>query len=399
MRAVSSSEQGREPHLGGQRNLIGPAARAVFFVLLPAISVAGALALPVLIYLAGALSLRISLLRRAWASRPIPVLMLLGFTALAAGSSTWSPYPAAGMQALKVAVLVTGGLLFAAAAAQDPRLTRAGAVAAFVVLAILLSIEAIWALPLSRAAHPEAEIGDLGRNVTRGSVVLLALTWAAAAALLDQPGKLWAGLAAAVVAAGGVIALQFSQFANVVAFGAGLAAFALALIAPRLALSAVLCALVLWLFASPFVTLQLFSDPQLWTNLPASWDARVGIWNYVCERILEQPWFGHGLDAARTHAPLIPVHPHSASLQIWFEMGALGVLTTAALIIAAGRDLMCKFVDNRPAAAAAAGTIGALGIVLNVSYNLWAEWWLATLFLAAGVIGALQSDKRAARRR
>jgi O-antigen ligase len=262
------------------------------------------------------------------------------------------------------------------------------------LLTVLLAIEAIWGLPLNRTAQPGAEIGEIGRNVSRAASLHLALVWGAAGLLISAPGLVRGLAATAVLAAGAFISIQFGQFAHTLGYASGLAAFLAALAAPRTALLAVFAGLLFWLLAAPFATPLLVSALSAET-LPESWRARIEIWTYVCERILEQPWFGHGLDAARTHAPLIPVHPHSASLQIWFEMGAVGVLTTAALVIAAGRDLLRKLVDHRLAAAAAAGTIAALGIVLNVSYNLWAEWWLTTLFLAAGVIGALQSGSRA----
>ncbi len=367
--------------------MIGGLARAAFFVLLPAIGVGGALGLPVLICLTGALSLRPSLLRQAVESRPLALLALLAFLMLAVASAAWSEF-AAGPQALKIAVLAPLGLLFAGSGAADRRLTRAGAVASFVVLAALLAIEALGGLPLNRAAQPDTDIDELGRNVSRAASLLVGLTWGAAGVLLARPGIGWKLAAAAVLAAGGFISLQFGQFANTVGFVAGLAAFSIALAKPRTALALVFGGLSLWLVAAPFVTPFLASgiDAQA---LPRSWNERVLIWSYVCDRIWEQPLFGHGLDASRAHLPSIPVHPHSASLQIWFETGIAGVALALTLLVLSGGDLMRRFGENRPAAAAAAGTLAAMGVVANLSFNLWAEWWLAAMFVAAGIVGAL----------
>jgi O-antigen ligase len=367
--------------------LIGGFARAAFFVLLPAVGVGGALGLPVLMCLAGALSLRPSLLRQAVESRPLPLLLMLAFLALSVSSAAWSEF-AAGPQALKIAVLSAAGLLLAAASAEDRRLTRAGAVAAVAVLAALLAIEAIGGLPLNRAAQPDTDVDELGRNVSRAASLLVSLTWGAAAALAARPGLAWKLAAGAVLAAGGFISLQFGQFANTLAFAAGLAAFGAAFAKPRTTMALVVGGLALWLVAAPFAIPLLASGIDA-EALPRSWNERVLIWSYVSDRIWEHPLFGHGLDASRAHLPAIPVHPHSASLQIWFETGAAGVALAVAFLVLTGRDLMRRFGENRPAAAAAAGTLGAMGVVANLSFNVWAEWWLAAMFVAGGIVGAL----------
>ncbi len=367
--------------------MIGGFARATFFVLLPAVGVGGALGLPVLIFLAGAFSLRPSRLRQDFETSPAAVRLLLAFAWLAIFSAVWSAHDASA-QAAKIAVLSCFGLLFATEASKDARLTLASGVAAFSVLAALLAIEALGGLPLNRAAQPDTDIDELGRNVSRAASLLLALTWGAAGALITRSGAVWKLATVAVLAAGGFVSLQFGQFANTIGFIAGLVAFLGAYLAPRLVLTAVVCGLLLWLVGAPFATPLLASAIDA-EALPRSWGERVEIWSYVCERIWERPWIGHGLDAARAHIPAIPVHPHSASLQVWFEVGGVGVLLAGALLVAGWRDIVRRFGDNRPAAAAAAGTLAALGVVANISFNLWAEWWLAAMFVAAGVVGAL----------
>lgn len=186
----------------------------------------------------------------------------------------------------------------------------------------------------------------------------------------------------------GFISLQFGQFANTVAYGAGLAAFVLGYAAPRTALWGAILATAVWLIAAPWLTPALTSwlEPSA---LPYSWNARIEIWDYVIDRIRERPWFGHGLDAARAHLPAIPVHPHSASLQIWFELGIVGVALAAATLLTMGRDLARRTGTSRAAAAAAAGTLAATGTIANLSFNLWAEWWFATFFIASALVAAL----------
>jgi uncharacterized membrane protein YccF (DUF307 family) len=33
--------------------------------------------------------------------------------------------------------------------------------------------------------------------------------------------------------------------------------------------------------------------------------------------------------------------------------------------------------------------LATAGVIANVSFSVWAEWWIATLFIAAGVVGAI----------
>lgn len=383
---------------------LGGPARAAFFALLPAAAVSGGLAIAVLIAAAGAASFRPSLLRQAIEIRPVAVLALLAFIVWAVVSSAWSPYPDH-VQAPKLAATIGLGLVFAWAAsrADARRLTRAGCLAAFCVLAALLTVEAVADLALNRAVRPEAPDWVLEGNPTRGTVILLALTWAVAGGLSVWDGRRRLMLAAATLLITAILVGQFHQLANVIGFGLGLCAFGLGFVAPRIAPLFVTGAAASWMAAAPFLTPLAFADPRFVETLPYSWAARAGIWDYVCGRIAERPWIGHGLDASRAvhdfievqgrATEAVPLHPHSASLQIWFETGLIGVALGAAALVAGGWSLSRAFAQNRAAAAAACGTIAALSFIANVSYGIWQEWWIATMFLAAAAIGAIGVKK------
>lgn len=380
---------------------VGGFARTAFFCLLPPAAAGGAMALPVLVSLAGAASIRPSMLQEAVKNRPLALLLLAAFAAWAAVSSAWSAHPVHD-QALKLVVLTPLGVAFAAAAARPTaaRLTLAAGGAAFIVLAALLTIEAAWGLPLNRGAQPGSDLGELGRNTSRGAIVLLGLTWATAAALLAPGGPVRMLAAAAALAVSAALAAPFGQLAHPIAYLAGLAAFLLALAAPRLAVAAAATGWAVWLLAAPFLTPLALANQRLVDAAPLSWAARAGIWDYVCARILEQPWIGRGLDASRAVTDRIlvrgdldiravPLHPHSASLQIWYETGAVGAALAAAALAWGGWRLSRALAGNRPAAAAAAASIASLGLIANVSYGVWQEWWIAVLFVAAALVGAV----------
>jgi len=380
---------------------LGAVARTLLFVLLPWLATVAVLGVASFVSVAGLLSARLSLLRQAFEKRPLSLWLLLAFAAWAAISCLWSPY-LDHIQALKLWLTLVGGLLFAGAACrtlESRRLTIAAGTAAFVVLAALLGVEALWGRPLNHAHHPELDVGTLDKTTGRATSLLVGMTWAAAAGMLAWGGRSAAriGGAVALLVMGGVISLQFNEIANAAAFGLGLIAFAAALILPRLTLLGVSGGLATWLLAAPFVTPLLFTNQHVVDALPTSGAARVVIWRYVSGRVPESFWFGHGLDASRTAPQLLPVrddysvaaiplHPHSASMQIWFEQGAIGALLAAAVLIVGAWALSRRFDGNRLAVAAAAATIASLGVIANLSYGLWQEWWDATMLLAAALV-------------
>jgi exopolysaccharide production protein ExoQ len=57
---------------------------------------------------------------------------------------------------------------------------------------------------------------------------------------------------------------------------------------------------------------------------------RVGIWDYVSESSLEQPWIGHGFHSFRNVVPNFgtfePWHAHNELLQLFYSYGVVGIL-------------------------------------------------------------------------
>lgn len=379
---------------------VGTVTRVAFFALLPGLAVGGALGLPVVLCLAGALSLQPSVLRQVFENRPFTILFLLAFTLWAGASLSWTVYPQS-QQPLKLAVLVPLGLLFAAAAArgENQSWSQAGGLAAVTVLIPLLAVEAIWGLPLNRAAQPDESLSQLLQNTSRGITVLIVLAWAAAASLIAHGGGARVNAARLLLAGVALLSLQTDQLASPVAFGFGLAAFLLAFAAPRFAILATSVGAAGWLLAAPFATPLLLANQSLIDRLPDSWAIRAGMWDYACAKIWENPWIGHGIDASRAVTDRLAIreydiravqlHPHSGSLQIWYELGLVGAALGALAILFGGWSLARLFAHNRAGAAATAGTIAAAGVIANVSYGVWQEWWIATLFVAAALVGAL----------
>ena len=74
--------------------------------------------------------------------------------------------------------------------------------------------------------------------------------------------------------------------------------------------------------------------------------------------------------------PIIPLHPHNGYLQIWLEIGAVGVLIAGAMLLA-----MLRAIGGWPtksARFALAGYAAAL-VVAGLAFGIWQTWWMATL--------------------
>jgi O-antigen ligase len=120
-----------------------------------------------------------------------------------------------------------------------------------------------------------------------------------------------------------------------------------------------------------------------------SWGARIALWRFAADRILERPLFGWGLDASRAFPDFIPLHTHDAAMQLWLELGLVGAALTAVFFVwLIGRIDKLEAVD-RPAAAAAAASLSAYLVVGALSFGAWQEWWLALAALASAAVIAL----------
>jgi O-antigen ligase len=369
-------------------------ALGLVFAVLPAASVAGAMALPLLVSIAGGLA---ALLHWRQLKDSVSVFAaLLGvFLAWAALTVMWSPvldYD----RAWKIPLLVGLGCAFALLGARNtPRQVWAWATAAFAILALMLSFEANAGFPLNRGADPSAGLEEWIANPARGSVVLLGLGFGVAAGWLHLKRPL---LAALTLLVAGALSASFGMLASVVGFLLGACFFVWALRAPRVAILATTGFFAAWMLLAPFLT-PLVTDQSLIDNLPMSAAHRIAIWDHVCALILEKPWFGHGLDSAsvvRDEVILrgeavraLPRHPHSASLHIWYELGAVGAALAAAAIAWGGWRMAHALRAHREVAAAGAGLTAAYGFLANVSFSAWQEWWLAAVLIAASLPAAL----------
>lgn len=323
-------------------------------------------------------------------------LMLAGWGAITA---LWAPEP--GRAALLALTLAAMMLLAhgAAGAAQSARLMP------WIGFGLVFGLGAAFA---------DWQSGNALRAAVRGlkevpaSLVFGLKPAASLMALLLPMGFAlpwpWFARAALLVLGAGVLIMLPGETARLATI-AGLAAALLSLAAPRLVPKLVGAGVAVLILLMPLLVAFIPQIPS--ANLPPSAVHRLVIWDFAAARIAEKPLTGWGLEASRAmpggraqpdaatldrlnitapaqreflvlpHVEVMPLHPHNGALQLWLELGGIGALIGAALMLALG------FAASRSAApAVGAGMLASAAVTGMLSFGLWQAWWLASLLLA-----------------
>jgi O-antigen ligase len=213
-------------------------------------------------------------------------------------------------------------------------------------------------------------------NLAQGGYVVAVVAWPLGVALW-RGGRPRLALALAAFAPLSMVVLR--GVAPTVALAISLPVFFLTLRSGRRAIKALAAVTAAYILLAPMALLAmeragLFA--RLQADLAPSWSERLRVWGFVAERWAQKPLRGAGLDASRIFPDVVPLHPHSAPLQLWFELGLPGALLgTLFWLWLWGRIAACA-AHNRLHSATAAAAATVYLVIGAVSYGLWQEWWL-----------------------
>jgi O-antigen ligase len=332
---------------------------------------------------------------------PQGAVLLLGLLLVGWGviSALWAPQP--GRAALLAVSLAAMMLLAhgAAGAAQGARLMP------WIGFGLVFGLAAAFADWQSGNALRAAVRGlkDAPQSLMYGlkpAASLMALFLPMAFAL-PWP---WIARGALLVLGAGVLVVLPGETARLATL-AGLGAAVLGLAAPRLGPRLVGAGVGVVILLMPFLVAFLPQIPS--GGLSGSAAHRLVVWDFTAQRIAEKPILGWGLEASRampggraqpdaatldrlnirapaqrdflamSHVEVMPLHPHNGALQLWLELGVIGALIGAALMLALG------IAASRSAApAVGAGMLASAAVTGMLSFGLWQAWWVASLLLA-----------------
>jgi O-antigen ligase len=174
---------------------------------------------------------------------------------------------------------------------------------------------------------------------------------------------------------------------------AAIATFAMAYLAPRLVALAAAVAFAAVMVVAPFLgTMGDNLIPNAVHERLADDHSRdrIDIWLSFGDAIRQDPVLGGGFGVSPVmdetsvadrvppeHRKLLGVgHPHNAAIQVWAELGIVGVVLTLMIVLQSLRAIVRQ--ERLVAAASLALIAGATAVAL-VGHGAWQGWWAASL--------------------
>lgn len=322
----------------------------------------------------------------------------ISLLAYMAATAFWSPAPKrafestvhlAGNAVLLVFALVSLSVLW-----RRARPDRWLPVILIIGAAVLVGEELAFTSPVRTALGGTAEPFRLNR-----AAVAVVLFLPFCAALLARDWKSGVFMIAASLITGCAVLLSASESAKL-AFFVFLISFPIFHLLGRTAL--------FWLGSAIVVSLVLM--PLLAGVLPdllpgwmmegvayGSFGIRADIWAAFASLLNNAPFLGHGVEASHVagetykhtgvHNGLLGWgHPHNFAIQVWYELGAVGVVLISGLIVMYFRAL--DFVPDR-FLPGVLSTTAAVWAVSMVSHGAWQAWWWSLVGILAVLWGLL----------
>ena len=324
-------------------------------------------------------------------------------TGLVLSSATWALVPA---QSIKVGLSFAGLAIFGLImlfqakhqSEDESAITQTALVAGMSIALILLALGTLYGLmyelPLwgKENQHPLSTLSHAQTVIAIFLVPSLAILW--------NRGTKAKAYAAGLIGITAITFFNLEHSASNLAILAGITAFILVRRAGRIGMLILCGAIAIAIISMPFVLCSFIPTQEALNALTQNdggWSSethRFHMWRFVIEAISNGPHaLGFGADASRSFPganekimwgiELMPLHPHNGALQIWLELGVIGI--AVVIIVLALIFKLTKHTPNTERAVQAA-LLSAFIVPWLLSYGVWQSWWIALAWLTA-VIG------------
>lgn len=336
--------------------------------------------------------------------RPFLQLLLLFFV-WALASSAWSIIPARTLDIWSRISLLTflglGLLTFARTLDlhQSDRIHK-GLLIGLITALVLAFVEAVmgygiisW-IVIDVYGRAHFNLVDLNR----GACVLALMVWPGvlAAQRMGYRKMAWALPVLAIVVLG-----MLDSLAAFVALSAGFAMWIIMRLwswgGMRLVVYGLPLALMLW----PVLVGSVDWPAKLNNGLgflPESAKHRVMIWDFTYDHMMDRPWLGWGMDAARQipggtatfkeGEVYLPLHPHNIVLQIGLELGVIGLAIFLGMLWCMLRALAKSGMDRDAKHIALILAFTYIAIAMP-AFGVWQSWWLGMAWLSGSWVALL----------
>lgn len=324
----------------------------------------------------------------------------------------WAEYPGNSfIMGLKILALIILGLYWCRltlSLSQDTRKSLIKALTGGLFLSLFFLNLDFWCGNLWQAFWGKSS----SKAFAQGSLLISLATWPAILWIFYHPRSLQWRLSL-------IICLLFSVFwtlfqidcdTSFIGLFLGLCIFLGTLFLPRVASRGMRLFLPLFIISFPFISLYAFKPESIPTYnayiYSSSYLDRLYIWNEVATSILEHPWRGIGMNGTPHHKKTqesrewlyidkkgklhknktmrFGMHPHNAILQLWLELGFLGVILGVLLTYQILLHIYCSRLRSVEKAIAAGLFTGTFMIVW-VNLGFWQNWWVSGLWIIIGL--------------
>lgn len=380
-------------------------------LLLPAVMLAGAGGMALLMFVLGCLGV-IGLIAHKAYTPPYPtwLVALAIFLGWAWLSQFWSAYPKvegfSNAEKILVMGLVFPAVIWLWTQMRDHVLgdiLRKAIVVSFFLGVALLFIDALSGFKISFLFDPmhEGETyarrhADGVRNIGRGAVF-------AAVMIMPIAGLIWERFEARIavlIAMLAITVIGFKLNVTVAIFlpWLGLAFAYLGRRYPTKTVKGLMVLAIAMIMGAPFIAgLAQSVDKEALRFLPMSWTHRLYMWEFLPTQILEHPFIGQGFDSARTFneqlvlpngetVSLVSMHTHNAGLQIWLETGLIGALLAIFCVCQFFKPLSEFVTEKSMRGFGMSGFLISFIVTASLSFGVWQFWWWGSLVFGLAII-------------